>query len=121
MAKDRYDLVTIRVDDLDIAWVFVAPQDLTGGAGVAANRFKRPGGVIHVDGDLSIGNVKDGFYDIEFNVSVAGGVPGPLQLGEREYDLGAGRCFVVHPGYRIAQLPAFSEAAGRRLLSRAGG
>jgi hypothetical protein len=120
MAKVRYDLVTIRVDDLAVAWVFVAPQDLTGGATVAANRFDRPGGAVHMDGDVSIGNPKDGTYDIEFNVTVSGGVPGPLQLGDREYDLRAGRCFVVQPGYRIAQLPAFSEADGRRLLSGAG-
>ena len=116
MAKVPYEMVAIRVDDQDVAWVFVAPQNMPGRASVSANRFDRPGGAVHVDGELSIGSPAAGTFDIEFNVTVTGGVPGPLHLGDREYDLAAGRCFAVHPGYRIAQLRAFTPEDGRRLL-----
>ena len=53
---------------------------------------------------------------MEFNVTVTKGVPGPLHLGEREYDLKSGRCFAIDPGYQVVQLWAFTPEDGRQLL-----
>jgi hypothetical protein len=117
MAKHKYEPVTIRIDNQDIAWVFVAPQNMPGRPSVAFNRFEKPNGVVHVEGDLSIGSPELGTFDMELHLTITRGTPGLLHLGWDEYDLKAGKCFAIHPGYKIEQLWAFTQEDGKQLLS----
>lgn len=101
--RQVFDYMAIEHDGTAVAHLFVAPQELKG-LSIGYIKPVIEGSKTTIGGDIEIGNANDGSFLMDFEVTFTNGVPGPLLLGDRQYDLKLGRAFVVNRGYQLAQM-----------------
>ena len=114
-APKPYTYVPIEHNDVVIAHVFVAPQELTGLEMAYIDDDEDDTDDI-VGGDVMIGNPEDGYYTVAFESTAADGSFHELLLGERDYKLKDGTAFLIRPGYRVSQLRCHSKDEAVALL-----
>jgi hypothetical protein len=117
MSTPRYEYIAVEDGSRDLAHIFVAPQEFPGLDIGYINPVKSARGMT-IGGDIYIGNAQDGYYTIDFEMTIRDGVDGAFEFGDDDYDLTKGRCFLVKEGYEIVQLPCQSKEEAVRLLGK---
>lgn len=118
MTAACYDSIPITDNDRVVAHVLFAPLSLPG-IDIGLGRNDGADGCATIYGDLFIGTPINGYYTVPFEVTTNKGADGLLLLGEEEFDLTAGRCFLLKDEYEVTvtQLPCFSKEEGLQWLA----
>ena len=111
----EYLHIPIEYRGRTVADVFVAPQDLPG-LEIAYIDADEDDDSETIGGEVQIGNVKDGFYNIDFELTPDDRSGGTLDFADEDYDLSKGRAFLVKTGYRTVQLAAHTYKEALKLL-----
>lgn len=101
----EYLHIPIEYRGKTVADVFVAPQDLPG-LEIEYIDADEDDDSETIGGAVMIGNGKDGFYSIDFEITPDHRSDGTLDFADEEYDLSKGRAFLVRTGYQTVQLAA---------------
>jgi hypothetical protein len=121
MADPNYEYIAIEEGGQPLAHVFVAPQELKG-LDIGYVDLDEDEGEDEDDeegprwgGDVFIGNEKDGYFTLDFELDGDGKT---LTLGDDEYKLRRGRCFLVKEGYEVVQLRCQTKDEAERYLAK---
>ncbi|MBB3210730.1 hypothetical protein FHS27_006578 [Rhodopirellula rubra] len=107
----QYLHIPIEYRGTTVADVFVASQELSG-LEIAYIDADEDDDSETIGGAVMIGNGKDGYYNIDFELTPDHRRDGMLDFADEDYDLSKGRAFLVKTGYQTVQLSAqsFDEA-----------
>jgi hypothetical protein len=118
MAAPDFDYIAVEEGGRAVAHVFVAPQELKGldiGYVELDEEEEEDEEGPSVAGDVYIGNETDGYFTLDFELSADGNT---LLLGDYEYKLRRGRCFLVKEGYEVVQLHCQTKDEAERYLAK---
>jgi hypothetical protein len=101
----EYLHVPIEYRGATVADVFVEPQDLSG-LEIAYIDADEDDDAATIGGAVMIGNGKDGYYTIDFELTPRHREENTIDFADEDYDLSSGRAFIVKTGYETLQISA---------------
>ena len=101
--NQKYGHVDIKDNDRIVAHVIYSHQSLGGKVTMGEGRNEEDQTAIVIYGNLYFG--EDGGYEIPFEVTVTDDGDEAFSLGETEFELSRGRCFLIDSHYDVRQLP----------------